>query len=164
MARSRQDEVGVEPATARLVESAAQGRQVLAWVVAAHVEKIRTTNLEALKDLGHTGRVLWTHPRVDAGVHDSDPAAGHAVKAGQVIGRRLRDRDQAVGVTRRVTGRRLQVPPGRPRIRARLMPVTEIMDGNHRFEPECQGEDVARNEGHVGPFPSKRPPKTPVCP
>ncbi len=44
------------------------------------------------------------------------------------------------------------------------MPVTEIVDGSHRSEPEREGEHVARNEGHVRPLLSQGLAKSPVGP
>src|SRR2546428_6942702 len=89
MAGSHENQVGVEAATACLVEGAAQHRQVLAWVVAPYIEEVRTADLEPVQHLRHSRRVLRAHPRVDAGVDDGDPAAGNAIEAGEVIGGRL---------------------------------------------------------------------------
>src|SRR2546428_10696430 len=113
MAGSHENQVGVEAATACLVEGAAQHRQVLAWVVAPYIEEVRTADLEPVQHLRHSRRVLRAHPRVDAGVDDGDPAAGNAIEAGEVIGGRPAGPGQKNWAAAPRAGRRLPGPPRR---------------------------------------------------
>src|SRR5256885_7742106 len=164
MAWSSDHRLSLEAAAPRLVERAAQHDQVLAWVVAANIEKVGTTDPKPSQDLVHSGRILWLHPRVDSRVHHADAPAGHLVEANEVIGCRFGHGDQPVGAPRRVSRRRFEVPAGGARAGARLATAADVVDGDHRSQAEPDGQDMARDKGDVRPLATGGLPQPPMGP
>jgi hypothetical protein len=94
VARSGDNERGVEPPPSGVGKGALQHRQVLARVVAAEVEVVRLLEVIPLQHLGKGRLADRPHPGIDARIDDRDPLGRHPVVTHQVVGGVARNRDQ----------------------------------------------------------------------
>src|SRR5207302_3792997 len=133
-------------------------------MIAADVEEVGANDAEPVEHLLHRGWVLGLEAGADPRVYDRNATTRHTVVTAQVVGGRLRDGDQPIGPAGRGPGREFQVPARRAPVRSWLAAMPHIVDGDDRFQPERDGEDVAGNEGDVRTFPSKRLAQAPVRP